>query len=141
MDTNLHEVHKQYAFDSFCKRVLKNEAYDFFREVKRQLARETSLTELETHLEEQLYENDEYPLESHSFNVLGYDILIRSDLLAESLAALPERKRVILLLYHFFDMTDKEIGELLGMVRQTVQYQRTRTLQRLCKMMEEFENE
>ena len=88
-----------------------------------------------------LSEVDVYSVESYNFNVMGYDISIRSDLLAESLAALSERRRVILLLHHCFDMTDREIGELLGMVRQTVQYQRKSTLKQLSEMMKEYEDE
>ena len=141
MDLDAIGEYKQRAFDSFCKKVVKNELRNFYTEVKRQLAHEIPYSELEAQLSARLSEVDDYPIESHNFNVMGYDISIRSDLLAESLAALSERRRVILLLHHCFDLSDREIGELLGMVRQTVQYQRKSTLKQLSEMMKEYEDE
>ncbi|MEF2715126.1 MAG: sigma factor-like helix-turn-helix DNA-binding protein, partial [Bacteroides uniformis] len=44
----------------------------------------------------------------------------KNELLAEALNALPERKRDIILLSYFLDMSDAEIGELLNVVRTTV---------------------
>ena len=50
----------------------------------------------------------------------GFDVLVKNELLAEALNALPERKRDIILLSYFLDMSDAEIGELLNVVRTTV---------------------
>ena len=52
--------------------------------------------------------------------VSGFDVLVKNELLAEALNALPERKRDIVLLSYFLDMSDAEIGELLNVVRTTV---------------------
>ena len=49
----------------------------------------------------------------------GFDVLVKNELLAEALNALPERKRDIILLSYFLDMSDAEIGELLNVVRTT----------------------
>lgn len=136
-----HEKDKQHAFDSFCKKVLKNEVRDYYDEAKRQRARETLFSELSVQEMERLFMLDEYPSEQHSFSVLGYEVAIKSELLADALAALPEQKRDILLLHHFIGMTDKEIGKLLNMVRQTVQYQRTSSLAQLKKNMEAITDE
>ena len=46
----------------------------------------------------------------------GFDVLVKNELLAEALNALPERKRDIILLSYFLDMSDAEIGELLNVV-------------------------
>ncbi|WP_442346039.1 sigma factor-like helix-turn-helix DNA-binding protein [Gemmiger formicilis] len=40
----------------------------------------------------------------------GFDVLVKNELLAEALNALPERKRDIILLSYFLDMSDAEIG-------------------------------
>jgi DNA-directed RNA polymerase specialized sigma24 family protein len=48
----------------------------------------------------------------------------------------PERKRDIILLSYFLELTDGEIGKKLNMMRSTVQYKRTTTLQELRRFME-----
>lgn len=68
-------------------------------------------------------------------------ISVKNEQLATALQALPERKRDIVLLSYFLDMTDKEIAEKLNMVRKTVQYHRTTTLKELRKRLEANNNE
>ncbi len=136
MKTTDFEQSKQHAFDSFCKKILRNEAYNFYAEVKRQRQRETIFSELSERELAQLFVSEAYPSEQNSFSVFGYDIVIKSDLLADALAALTMQKRDILLLYHSLGMTDREIGDLLHMPRQTVQYHRTSAMQQLKKYME-----
>ena len=136
-----HEEHKQHVFDSFCKKVLKNEARDYYKEVRRRNAKEIPFSELAAQELERLFVLDEYPAEQFIFNVSGYDIGINSERLAEALAALPDRKRDIILLYHFLGLTDQEIANLMDMLRASVQYQRTSTLQLLKEIMEGKINE
>ena len=44
----------------------------------------------------------------------------------------------IILMSYFLDMTDKQIGELLNLLRSTVTYQRHSALEMLKKFMEEM---
>ena len=88
-----------------------------------------------------LFVMDKYPSEQFNFSVLGDKLAIESELIAQAIAALPEEKRDIILLAYFLDMTDGEIGEKLKLVRRTVQYKRTSSLQELKKMMEGNVNE
>ena len=141
LKNDAYEIHNQRTFDSYCKKVVKNELYSFYHEVKRQLARESCFSELGARQATHLPDTDEDPLESRSFHVLEDSFSIRNDLLADALAVLPTRKRNIMLLYYCFDRADKEIGELLGMVRQTVQYQRNNILKQLSAMMKEHVDE
>ena len=39
MTPDRHYEHKQHTFDSFCKKVLKCEAYNGYREISRKVAR------------------------------------------------------------------------------------------------------
>lgn len=57
---NNHEQSKQHAFDSFCKKILKHEARDFYDELKRQRSREVSFSDLSAKQLEQLYTEDQY---------------------------------------------------------------------------------
>ena len=72
-----------------------------------------------------------------AFNVLGMEVQVSDDQLSKALKCLPERKRNIILLSYFMDMSDAEIGELMNVVRTTVYRHRTSTLEDLRKMMEE----
>ncbi|HKM01293.1 MAG TPA: sigma-70 family RNA polymerase sigma factor [Sedimentibacter sp.] len=85
---------------------------------------------------EQLFTEDKYFVTEQIFNVLGLDVIVADGVIAEALESLPERKRDIILLSYFLELSDREIGDKLNMLRSTVQYQRTSTLQKLKKFME-----
>ena len=141
MKLNNHEQSKKHAFDSFCKKILKHEARDYYDELKRQRSREVSFSELSAKQLEQIYTEDQYFATEQIFNVLGLDVSVTDEDIAESLKSLSEIRRDIILLSYFLDLTDREIGDKLNMLRATVQYQRTRALQRLKKFMEVDANE
>ena len=134
--SNSHEQDKQHAFDSFCKKILKHEARDYYDELKRQRSRETIFSDLSAKEMEQLYTEDKYFAIEQVFNVLGLDVIVTDCVIAEALENLPERKRDIILLSYFLELSDREIGDKLNMLRSTVQYQRTSTLQQLKNFME-----
>lgn len=69
------------------------------------------------------------------------EVVVNDELIAEALRTLPERKRDIILLAYFLEMSDREIGEKLNLLRATVQYQRTSTLRELKKYLEENADE
>ena len=46
MTPDRHYEHKQHTFDCFCKKVLKCEAYNGYREISRRLAHEVTFSEL-----------------------------------------------------------------------------------------------
>ena len=119
-----HYEHKQHAFDSYCKKVLKCEAYNGYREIGRRQKRETLFSELSEEELAQLAVYDRYPWEYTSFPVGGEVILIRDDRLAEALNALPQENRDILLMYWFLEMADREIAEYMNMARRTVNTRR-----------------
>ena len=58
---NRHYEHKQYAFDSYCKKVLKCEACNGYRQISRRQKRFTSLEELSEAEMAQLAVYDRYP--------------------------------------------------------------------------------
>ena len=134
---NSHEEHIQHVFDSFCKKIIKNAARDYYRVIKRRSEKEIIFSELSAQDKEQFFVFDQYPAEQNVFTISGCDIEIESDSLAEALAALPEKKRDIILLYHFLGLTETEIGKLMYMPQQSVHYHRTGTIHLLRKIMEE----
>lgn len=58
MEPNRREFQKQCAFQSFCKRVLHNEACNAHDEIRRRRKREVSFCDLALHEERQLYTVD-----------------------------------------------------------------------------------
>lgn len=126
---------KLRPFDSFCKKVLKCEAYNGYREISRKQSREVAFSELPEDSMEQLASYDRYPWEYTFFPVGGDVILIEDDRLAEALNALPQDGRDILLMYFFLDMADREIAERMNMARRTVNARRQKAYRLLKELM------
>ena len=115
----------RHQFDSFCRKVLREEARDYERHIAWRSNHEVSLSELSEEQERQMYVLDEYPSEQTHFHVQGYDVAIENEDLANALTVLPDDKRDIV---------------LLDMVRRTVQYKRAQSLKELKKEMEVTED-
>jgi RNA polymerase sigma factor (sigma-70 family) len=128
--------HVRHMFDSYCKKVLKYRVYDYYRKMKRRRAREVSLSELSEQNLAKLSDTDEYFKDAYSFHVLGYDVTMSDEQIAEALNTLPKDRRDIILLSYFLNMTDREIAKRMDIVRSTVTYRRASTLRKLKKFME-----
>ena len=135
MTPDRHEEHKQHAFDSFCKKVLKCEAYNGYREIGNRQAREVTFSELPEEAMEQLAVYDSYSWEYTPFTVGDDVILIKNDRLAEALIALPKEEREILLMYWFLDMADSDIADEKSMSRRTVNRRRLKSYRLLKELM------
>ena len=126
----------QHQFDAFAKKNLKGEAKSLFRELYKRRNNEVCFSDMsETELNE-LYCYDEYDLAQYTFKVLGYDVNIKDDLLGEALELLPERKRDIVLMSYYLELSDAEIGKMLNVVRSTVFRNRKTALSKIKKYME-----
>ena len=82
-------------------------------------------------------ELDKYESDYTVFNILGIEVWVEDDQLSEALKTLTEKKRNIILLSYFMDMSDSEISEFIKIPRSNVQYHRTKTLEAMRKIMEE----
>ncbi len=122
-------------FNAYCKNRLRWKSYDLQKERTKIAEREVSLYNASEKRNPKLSIVEEYPSDSLHFTVLGYDVSIKNDQLADALIALPDDKREIFLLAYCLNMTDPEIAELLHLVRQTVQYRRAKSLKELRRKM------
>ena len=127
-------------FDSFCKTLLKNEMIDYERERTYRLKHEVSFSELTQEELSRMTNTDEYIVESEVFRVLDYDVEVKDELIGEALKYLPEKKRNVILLSFFMDMTDTEIAKHMNLVRSTIHHHRVSSLQALKKIMEGIRN-
>ena len=89
MNLARHDEHKQHAFDSFCKKVIRCEAYNAYRAIGRRQDLEIPFSQLPEEAMEALAAWDVYPWEYTSFPVDGDVILIKDDRLADALTTLP----------------------------------------------------
>lgn len=141
MEPNRVEFQKQCIFQSFCKRVLHNEACNAHEEIRRRRAKEVSFSDLALHEERQLYTVDKYFQDGNEEAFCAEGLKITAKLLAEALHTLPDEKRQAVLLYYFFNMTDVEIAEAMKIPRSTVQYRRTSSFELLKRYLEERADE
>ena len=138
---NRLEWQTRCEFNAYCKNAIRNEFINACKESKRRQKHEVSFSDLSPHEEKQLYTVDTYDLdgEGEAFCINGKRITTK--LLAEALRTLPHEKRQAVLLYYFFDKSDVEIAEELGVPRSTIQYRRTSSFELLKKYLEERADE
>ena len=108
------------------------------RDTKQRQLREVTFSDLSPLEEDTLYVCDEYFADDEaeqSFVVGGKEITAK--LLAEALCSLPEEKRETVLLYYFFDMSEREIAKYRNIPRTTVQTRRNSSIKLLKRYLEE----
>lgn len=136
MDFSSHQEHIQHKFDSFCKKVVRNEARTDQTKKQRRRDRERLFSELTVKEYASLAATDDYPSGQSRFNVAGYVVTVQHGKLAEAIATLPQDKRDVVLLAYFLRMTDEEVASRLNLIRPTVWYKRTCSLQEMKTFME-----
>ena len=101
----------QMKFDSYCKKTIKGEVKHYWRELTRQKSKESLFSEL-----------------------------TRQEF-AEAFQKLSEKKREILLMLYFLDMTETEIASYLHLVQSTIHYHKKVSLNRMRQILEEMDEE
>lgn len=122
-------------FCTYCIKVLQGEALNYQNEIKRLREREVNFSELIPEEWSQLCTYDDF-LEKEKFQVMGMDILVNSAEVSAALKKLPEKKRRIILMLYFLDMTEEEIAKCLHLVQSTVHYHKAESLKILRKILE-----
>lgn len=126
----------QHQFDRICRLALKGEVADYYKHLYYLQKHERMLSELSKKELGKLFIMDEYDVENYCFQVLGYDIEVKDALIAEALQSLTEKKRNVILLSYFMEMSDAEIAREMNLVRSTVHEHRKRSLELLKNIME-----
>ena len=134
MERNRHQ------FDTLCKKVLGLESKSFLYALMKRAKFELTFSDLSEAELNSLSVTDEYPSDSTHYQVLGFGIEVRDELLVEALDALTPRKREIILLSYFMDMSDVAIARLLKNDPSTVFYHRTGAIETLKKIMKQEDN-
>lgn len=124
-------------FNTLVKKVIDTTVKDYDRELTRRAKHETPFSELPDIMVESFKILDEYELGVISFDVYGMEVRVSDDELCEALQKLPEKKRNILLMFYFLEMSDTEISELLQIDRSTSYRNRTASLKEMKKFLQE----
>lgn len=135
------EMTIRHQHDRLCKLALDGEAANYHRHNSYRSKHEKTFSELsEAELAEifaaEPCEMDRCEWESRQFQVLSYDIEVKDSLLAEALQELTEKKRNVILLSYFLDMSDAEIAREMDLVRSTIYEHRKRSLKLLKRILE-----
>ena len=131
----------QHQYDALIKKVLKGEAKNYLIELVKRAGREVYFSDLSERELNKFFVTDTYASDYFNFEVAGYDIIVKNDLLGEALGTLPDKKRDIVLMSYFLDMSDDEIGTLLNVVRSTVFRHRKNALAKIKQYMEGKSND
>lgn len=124
-------------FDYICKRAMEDERKNYFKHLSSISKQEISFSDTGDYLVNQFSTIDNYSSDLQIFTLNDFNIGVENDLLSEALRNLTDKKRNIILLYYFMDMSDAEIAELLKLSRSTVYRHRTSGLAFIKKFMEE----
>ena len=124
-------------FDCLARKVIGRTVKNYDRELGRRARRETPFCELSEMELNHMGIMDVYSVEFTSFDVFGSEVRIYDERLCEAIKELSERRRNILLMSYFLEMTDAEIAEVVGMERFSVCRNRLHTLKLIRDMYEE----
>ncbi|KOF57975.1 sigma-70 family RNA polymerase sigma factor [Clostridium sp. DMHC 10] len=94
----------------------------------------SEISELELN---KLQTSDSYHLDSQIYEILSLNVEVADCQIAEALDTLPKRKRDIILMSYYLEMTDAEIADELGVNRSTVYRNRTNALKIIKTLLEE----
>ena len=134
------EQSKRHQFDAYCKKILRNEARDAYDERKRRQGKEVLFSEMSPRELGKLSFTPEYFRFEQLLRVRGIDFIVNDEGLFEALGALSAQRREIVLLSYYMGITDREIGQVVGMERANVQYHRSPALKELGHMLAEMED-
>ncbi|MCR1874483.1 hypothetical protein NSA45_01305 [Paraclostridium bifermentans] len=120
MSRESNEKYKQHTFDSYCKKIIKNEARNIYKEIKRKNEREMSIEQLTMKDMEKISIFPEYCFDESCIRCNQEIIQINDEEMMKIIMNLPEKQRSIIIFSYWFNMSDREIAEEINLPRRTV---------------------
>lgn len=132
-----HEKAKEHAFDTYCKKVMRNKARDIFRRMDAMHRREIAYCEAAPCDFARMSACDAYFRSAACIwiEAIGAEVQVVGTDLTNALLALKQPCRDIVLLSYFCGLRDGEIAALIGIPRSTVQYHRAAALRAMRRML------
>ena len=137
MKPSSFETAIRLQFDCLAKRVVDTTIKDYNREMGRRANHEVTFSELSDLELNCMGTLDEYEVEHTCFEVIGMKVKVENEQLAKALKNLSDKKRDIILMFYFLEMSDAEIADLLQIGRNTSFRNRKSSLEEIKKMIEE----
>lgn len=131
----------QLQFDTLARKVIDCTVKDYEREISRRAKRELTFSDLSETEINYIGNTDEYSSDFTAFKVLDEMIHVSDDKLCDSLKCLSKRKRDIILMYYFLDMTDEEISNFFQIARSTATRNRANALNEIKRLIKEMKQD
>lgn len=129
-------TYQEQTFDSYAKRLIRNEGADAKKELARRARREAQLSALSQVELSALAGEDRYSLEKVTLFVRENEVNVFNAVLGQALSFLPPKWRDVLVLHYFLDESDAQIAERLNMTPAGVSHRRKVALTRLKDALE-----
>lgn len=141
-----YERYNEIVFEAYCKVVIdhaigrgkKEKAHRAKFEIAFSSLPEKSLLSL-TADEPDVAEQIEQKSPPDTFHVQDYHIDVHNPQLGQALRYLNRKDRGIILLYHFLNMSDAEVGKILDLSRSTIQRRRVAAQRKLRNLLRGIE--
>lgn len=129
-------TYQEQTFDSYCKRLIRNESADAHKELARRARREVTFSAAAPSELARLAHEDNYPPEPVILSVKGSCVAVNDLTLGQALLSLPPKWRDVILLFYFLGKSDPQIGAILHLTPSAIHYRRTVALERLKQILE-----
>ncbi len=136
MTTQEFTTYQEQTFDSYAKRLIRNEGADAKKELARRAKREAQLSALSPVELSALVGEDRYSLEKVTLFVRENEVDVFDTVLGQALSFLPPKWRDVLVLYYFLDESDAQIAGRLNMTPSGISHRRKVALSRLKDTLE-----
>lgn len=139
--TEEFQKYQEQTFDSFCKKVIRNEAISIFREIKARAEREVPISELSEMEAASLCTVDTYHTYTKEYIVLGHIVKVHDPTIGEVLQYIQPQLRNIILLSFYLNYSDIQIAKLLNISSSTVSHRKKAALRKLKGQIENMDND
>lgn len=130
--------YQEQTFDSYMKRLIRNEGRNTKKELARRAEREVSLFALPYDDLPAVTHEDRYLLEKLGVHSKAGTAEVFDRLLGQAIMSLAPKWRDIIVMYYFLDMSDEKIGGILQFTTGAIRHRRQIALERLKTMLEDM---
>lgn len=133
--------YQEQTFDSYAKRLVRNEGRNAKKELARRAEREVSISVLPYSGLPAICHEDKYLLEKLGVHSRAGEVQVFDRLLGQAIMSLAPKWRDVIVMYYFLDMSDEKIGSVLQFTTGAIRHRRQVALERLKTMLEDTEYE
>ncbi len=130
--------YQEQTFDSYAKRLIRNEGRNAKKELARRVQREVSLSTLPYDDLLAVSQEDKYLLEQLGVHSRAGKVEVFDRLLGQAIMSLLPKWRDVIVMYYFLDMSDEKIGGVLQLTTGAIRHRRIVALERLKAMLEDM---